>query len=163
MVNGRPWTQQELDFINDNIGFLSYEQLAKRLNRSPIAIEIIRIRRKLPRFYDNVITTGILSQELGKSRSTVRKYVRKGWIKCKRADWKGRFGKQPLLYKEKDIVSFLKNHCELFNYRRIPNRYFANIVKDCYSQLYQEEECVFSQPTPQTISQPISSQAFSSA
>lgn len=140
-MNGRYWTEDEIEFVHDNIGFLSYRELSKSLiDRSPEAIESCRCRHNLPRYYDNVLTTGLLAKELGKSRGAVRKWLKHGWIKCKRAEWKARFGHRPLLYKEQDIVSFLKNHFELFNYRRIPNRYFANIVKECYSQLYQEEE-----------------------
>ena len=162
-MNGRAWTEAELEFIHDNIGFLSYRELSRELKRSPSAIESCRRRHGLPSYYDNVISTGILAIELGKSRGAVRKWVNHGWIKCKRAEWRARFGNKPLLYKEQDIVSFLKEHFKLFNYRLIPNRYFRNIVEECYSQLYQEEECVLSQPTPQTISQPMSLQALSSA
>lgn len=124
------WTQREIEYLADNVGILGYAEMAKRLGRSENAIKLCRCRQKLPTFYNgNYYSSTLLAQELGRCRTSIRKYHRKGWLVGRRATWKACFGNQPLIFLEEHIVDFLKKFNYLFNWREIPNLYFRNIVK----------------------------------
>ena len=126
------WTEQELEYLSDNIGILSYAELSKKMKRSESAIKLCRCRRKLPTFYDgNYYSYTLLARELGRSRTSIRKYHRKGWLVGRAATWKARFGNCPLIFLEEHIVSFLQTFHHLFDWRKIPNLYFRNVVKEC--------------------------------
>ena len=128
------WTEDELEYLHDNIGVLSYQELSRHFKKSIDAIKMARVRHGIPSFYDNILSSGMLSLELGRCRATIRKWRKRGWIKYNEVSWTAQYGKHPVIYKEEDIVSFLKEHYKLFNFRAIPNRYFANIVEDCYQK-----------------------------
>lgn len=124
------WTEQELEYLADNVGIRSYAELAKKLKRSENAIKLCRCRKKLPTFHNgNYYSCTLLAQELNRSRTSIRKYYRRRWLVGKKATWKARFGKQPLIFLEEHIVAFLKKFSYLFDWRKIPNLYFRNVVK----------------------------------
>lgn len=128
------WTEQELEYLSDSMGILSYTELSKRLGRSENAIKLCRCRRGLPTFHNgNYYSCTLLAHELGRSRTSIRKYYRKGWLVGKRATWKALFGNRPLIFMEDNIVSFLKRFSRLFNWKKIPNLYFRNVVKEIQS------------------------------
>jgi len=125
------WTEQELEYLSDNVGFLNHEELSTRLGRSTGAVKNMQHRSRI-RFLDNVYTYTSLAPELGRSRTILRKWYNRGWLVGRRATWKIYYGKTPMLFREDDVVKFLKSHYRLFKKpREMPNRYFANIVADC--------------------------------
>jgi hypothetical protein len=124
------WTETELEVLNDMVGILNYCQLSKKLKRSRSAIELKRCRDKMPTFFDNIITQSLLAQELGRSRASIRKYYRKGWLKGKQATWSCAWGKKPIIFLEDDIVQFLKDSHHLFDWKKMPNIYYRNVVKE---------------------------------
>ena len=118
--------------MSDNVGILDYTNLSKRLGRSENAIKLQRCRLKLPTFHNgNYYSYTLLSQELGRSRTSIRKYHRRGWLVGKQATWKAKFGNYPVIFLEEHIVAFLRKFYHLFDWRKIPNLYFRNIVKEC--------------------------------
>lgn len=125
------WTEDEVQYLHDNLGIMGYNELSQNLGRSKNAIKLYRCRHKLPTFYDNIYSYNLLSDELGRSRKTLRKYHRRGWLKGKVASWSCKWGKHPMIFLEKDIVAFLRKHFSRFDWRKIPNLYFRNVVKSC--------------------------------
>lgn len=127
------WTEQELEYLADHVGILGYKELAEHINRSENAVKLCRCRRKLPSFHNNgnYYTCSLLATELGRSRASIRKYYRKGWLAGRKATWKALFGKYPFIFLEEHIVAFLRKFYHLFEWRRIPNLYFRNVVKEC--------------------------------
>lgn len=128
------WTEAELEFLSDHAGRLNNKDMARKLNRTEWAVKLKRCRLGLPTFFDNVYTYTILSQELGRSRRRIRLWVQRGWLKGRLATWKARYGKTPFLFTEDNIVSFLKEHYDLFNPRCIPNPFFGRIVERCQNK-----------------------------
>jgi len=126
----RAWTDTEAEYVEDYAGYLSNAEMAQHLNKSENAIKLWRCRHGCTTFFDNVFTYTLLSRELGRSRSRIRVWVERGWIVSKRATWKAKFGKCPMLFKEEDIVKFLRMHHTIFDSKQIPNRYFRNIVRE---------------------------------
>ena len=125
------WTEREIEYLSDHIGLLSYTELSKKLGRSENAIKLYRCRHKLPTFHNgDYYSATLLAQELGRSRTSVRKYHRKGWLVGRKATWIAKYGKHPLIFLEEHIVAFLRKFHHLFDWRKIPNLYFRNIVKE---------------------------------
>jgi hypothetical protein len=125
------WTPDEIQYISDNAGVLNYAELSRKLGRSEEAIKLCRCRRRLPRFYDTFYSYSLLSTELGRSRATLRKYYNRDWLVGKRAAWSCKYGKHPMIFTEDNIVDFLHKFSHLFDWKKIPNPYFRNVVKDC--------------------------------
>jgi hypothetical protein len=127
----RRWTEQEDQILHDKVGILSYPELSDLLKRSEMSLRLRRCRRKMPRFYDNFYSYSLLAAELGRSRASIRKYFSRGWLKGRKASWSSAWGKRPMIFLEKDIVSFLRRFYHLFDWHSIPNIYFRNIVHSC--------------------------------
>ena len=125
------WTSKEIELLSDRAGLDNYNTLSKRLGRSKNAIKLFRCRNRLPRFYDTFYSYTLLAKELGKSRRTIRWYHQKGWLSGKKASWRSFYGNRPMIFTEDNIVSFLRKHYLLFDWRKIPNRFFRNIVREC--------------------------------
>lgn len=126
------WTEGDQEFLNDNVGLLNYEELSRKLNRTPEAISLYRCRHNLPTFFANFYTCKLLAKELGVCRATIQRYHNRGWLIGKRANWSWAFGKYPMIFLEDNIVKFLCDKYMLFNCQSIPNIYFRNIVKERY-------------------------------
>ena len=125
------WTTQEIEYLADNVGILGYPELSHEMGRSENAIKLQRCRKRLPTFHNGCYySCTLLSKELGLSRSSIRRYYQRGWLIGRRATWKALFGKYPLIFLEEDIVSFLRNFSHLFIWRKIPNLYFRNVVRE---------------------------------
>ena len=127
------WTEEEAQYLHDNIGIENYTELSKNLGRSNSAIKQYRHRNHLPTFHNgDFYTYSSLSKELGKSRSTLRKYYNKGRIKGRRCTWSCKWGKYAMMFLEKDIISFLKKFYYLFDFHKMQPSYFRHIVIECY-------------------------------
>lgn len=126
------WTEREIDYLSDHVGLMNYTELSMRLKRSPNALKLQRYRRKLPTFHNgDYYSYTLLSRELGRSRASIRKYHRRGWLVGRKATWKACFGNYPVIFLEEHIVAFLRKFYYLFDWRKIPNLYFRNIIREC--------------------------------
>jgi hypothetical protein len=126
------WSDRELDYMATHIGVISPEQIAKKLGRTTAAV-LNKQHRHHIRFRDNFNSYTTLAAELGRSRSIVRKWYRRGWIKGKSATWRYGYGTTPMIFLESGILVFLRKHYRLFNPPKVPNKYFANIIRGCYA------------------------------
>lgn len=129
------WTEREVNFVHDYVGIKSYAELAEQLGRSEEAIKLYRCRHHLPRAFDNFYSYTLLAKELGRARASLRKYFKRGWLKGRKADWVGVYGKVPMIFLEDDIVVFLQERYYLFEPRKVPNIYFRNVVRDAYNEV----------------------------
>jgi hypothetical protein len=130
----RRWTEKELDYLANHVGLLSYNELARKLHRSRAAVKLCRCKHGMPTFYNgDYYSMTLLSKELGRSSNTISKYHRKGWLKGKKATWRTIYWKNPYLFTENNIMEFLRGHFQLFDWKKIPNLYFKNVVKGLYN------------------------------
>ena len=130
----RIWSDNEVEYLQDYYGIKDPEKIASYLHRKPSAI-ITKAHKLRIRQSDAFYNYYALAEELGRCRLTLRKYYEKGWLKGKKAPCISYYGLQQMVFREKDIVKFLKSHYRLFEIRKlgkIKNRYFRNIVKECY-------------------------------
>lgn len=124
------WTPEEAEYLHDNIGIKSYQQISEYLGRSVSAIKVYRIKNKLPHiFQGNYYTYTTLGEELGISKSAVQRHYFSGRLKGAKAQWRARYGNHPTLFIEEDIVKFLAQYYFIFIPAKVPNLYFKNIIK----------------------------------
>jgi hypothetical protein len=128
-LSRRRWTEDELDFIEENGAVLGLANLSLRLGRSVNAVKL-KMNRSGIRLLETGYTCTCLARELGRARLTLWKWRSKGWIKGRIAEWKTRYGTHPVIFMEDEIVRFLKRFAHLFNPRAVPNRYFANVIAE---------------------------------
>ena len=137
MTNYRYWTDDEIDFVSDNLGYITVDEIADKLNRTRTSIKGIRYRAKLKTF-GNFYTCRMLGRELGVNHTTVSKWIKQGLLHGKPADWHMGYFKPCYILTETNIVKFLKKHGHIFHtspqlkYKSIPNKYFRNIVNECH-------------------------------
>lgn len=127
---GRRWTEEEDQFMADNIGVLSYEEISVKIDRSIDAMKNYRCVNRLPSFFNhpNSYSYTVLSKELGKTRKWLRKCYKAGLLKGKQGKWYALWGHFPMVFLEKDIVDFLKECCWLIDPAKVTNLYFKNVV-----------------------------------
>ena len=113
------WTEEEIEYLTDNVGILDYKTLSQKLGKSTIAIKEYRCVHKLPRFYDTFYSYTLLARELGRSRSTIRKYYSRGWLVGRKATWTYRYNKHPMIFTDENITQFLKEHHDLLAIRQV--------------------------------------------
>ncbi len=133
------WTEEEGGYLRDFVGLKNYRELSKELGRSENALRLYRQRHNLPTFFDNFYTFNMIANELGKCRTTIRKYYSRGWIKGRKAHWTWAYSKRPMIFLEDNIVTFLKERYYLFNPDKVPHPFFRNIVLEAYSKVVGEK------------------------
>lgn len=130
MAGGKLWTYSEVDFLDNSYGIKSFDEIAKSLGRTRKAVRLYKYRHGLSKCTDNFYSYTLLARELGRSRANLRKYYNLGMINGGRANWTAIWGKKPMIFTEDNIVKFLKEWYFLFDYKKIPNPFFRNIVKN---------------------------------
>jgi len=63
------WNENEIEFIHDNGGVLSFGEMALKLRRTESAVRN-KYHRNRFRFYDNFYSYTLLEKELGRSRKS---------------------------------------------------------------------------------------------
>ena len=127
------WSEDEIEYLFDNCGIISNQRIAQQLGRTPKAI-----RQKLSRngvsVFSNFYSARLLAKVLGKCHKTIMNWYRAGYIKGKLAGFGRGYLKTPMMFVEKDIIVFLKEHHQLVKCEEIGHPYFRNIVKGCYKK-----------------------------
>jgi hypothetical protein len=134
----KQWSDDSMQYLADNVGLKSYDDIALALDRNSIAIKVM-IRKKGMSLYDNFYSGTTLSKELGKSKNTIFRWADRGLLPYKRAKFKGLYGRIPMAFVEDDIVKFIKEYYYKFNPKRIEHPYFRNIVINEYDKNKSKE------------------------
>lgn len=125
-----PWTDQELEYIDDHYGRISVELIAKKLNRSKNAIKIICYRKlRGINQRSNIYTSRAVQEELGLSCPKIAvAWLDRGYLKGERAPFS--YGpNQAWHFEYDDIIRCLKERPWLVRRERMPESYFRSIVQ----------------------------------
>lgn len=125
-----PWTLEELEFLADNYGRMSAEDIARRLKRSTNALKIISFRKLGINQKSNIYTARALARELGLSCSKiVVAWYDRGYLKGKLAPFRN--GPNHVWFFDyDDIIECLQRRPWLCRLRRMPQSYFRSIVRE---------------------------------
>ena len=66
------WTESQIQFVSDNAGWYSNEQMGNHLGKSPEAVKLYRCRHRLPKFTEIIYTATLLGYELGRLPEVIR-------------------------------------------------------------------------------------------
>ncbi len=125
-----PWTDKQLEYLDDNYGRLPAEQIAKRLHRSRNALKITAFRKlhKLNQ-RSNIYTSRAVAEELGLScAKIVIAWLDRGYLKGERAPFS--YGPNQVWHFEyEDIIKCLEQRPWLCRRERMPEGYFRSVVQ----------------------------------
>jgi len=80
------WTEEEMDYLADNFGVLTDETLARRLQRSELAIRLKVRRRFHMHRWDNLYNAAELAEALCIPHAgRIIRWVKRGWLKARRS------------------------------------------------------------------------------
>ena len=82
----RIWTQEEVDFLYDNLGVLSYKSIGKKLNRTSEAVRSKCQKLKLGgiTLYSEFLTTAELGRAIGRDKSTIVRYIKNNGLPARK-------------------------------------------------------------------------------
>lgn len=82
----RIWTQEEVDFLYDNLGVLSYKAIGKKLNRTSEAVRSKCQKLKLGgiTLYSEFLTTAELGRAIGRDKSTIVRYIKNNGLPARK-------------------------------------------------------------------------------
>ncbi len=84
-----PWIEDELEFLADNYGRISVEDICRRLNRSPNSLKIISFRKLGINQKSNIYTARALASDLGVScAKIIVAWYDRGYLKGKLAPFR---------------------------------------------------------------------------
>jgi hypothetical protein len=125
----RPWTQQELDILDDLMGKVSAATIAKRLKRTEASV-VMKIKalghsRRVREGY----TMRDLEECFGEDHHKIQKWITKAWLRdrlqgIQRQDGNGRDIHR---FREKDILAFIKRHPEEINLCKVDSVWFLDL------------------------------------
>jgi len=124
-----PWASWELEFLADNYGRISVEEICRALKRSPNAQKIKAYRKFRMNQKTNIYTARELARELGLScsKSIVAWYDR-GYLKGKLAPFRN--GPNHVWFFDyDDIVECLQQRPYLCKLKKMPQGYFRSVVQ----------------------------------
>ena len=124
----RPWTEDELEYLNDNYGITPDKVVTRHLNRSINALKIISFRKLSINRKTNIYTARSVADLLGYACSkTVVWWIKKGWIKGERTSihcGRGLIWHFPY----ENIEAFVREHPWFFNRNKMEQSFFRSIV-----------------------------------
>jgi len=120
MPNGRVWTPEEIEFLDEHWGKLNIPQLAQRLNRSENAVKIKTVRYGLGKAVDrdNSLTARQVSYLMGVDIHAVTdRWVGKLGLKARKRAPHGQ--RKQTWIRMDDLVPWLKAHQDIWDSRRV--------------------------------------------
>lgn len=128
------WTQEELDYLGGKYGLISDRAICRNLQRSPNAITIAAIRKLHSNRKMNFYSGYELARALGVPCSkTIINWASAGWIQVRKSVVRqGAF--RAWLFREENIVKFLRERPWLFDLKKMPEHYFRSIVQAEYDR-----------------------------
>ncbi len=128
------WTEEELEYLGNKYGLVSERAICRHLQRSPDACRIIAIRKLHSNRKMNFYCGRELARALGVPDSkTIMNWALAGWIPVRKSVVKaGKF--RAWLFRDKNIVKFLREKPWLFDLAKMPEHYFRTIVREEYER-----------------------------
>lgn len=128
------WTEEELEYLGNKYGLVSERAICRHLQRSPDACRIIAIRKLHSNRKMNFYCGCELARALGVPDSkTIMNWALAGWIPVRKSVVRaGEF--RAWLFRDKNIVKFLREKPWLFDLTKMPEHYFRTIVQEEYNR-----------------------------
>jgi methylphosphotriester-DNA--protein-cysteine methyltransferase len=122
----RPWTRQESDFIESNVGSVSVSEIARILHRSPVAVHRKAYKLEISARVRDGYTRRDIYEMLGIDRRKVSEWLDKRWLHTDPTT--GRVGEQALR-------NFLWRYPEMYSLKRVDEEWFKSLMFPNYGKL----------------------------
>lgn len=128
------WAEEEIEYLGNKYGLVSDRSICQHLQRSPNAIRIAAFRKLHSNRKMNFYSACALARELGVPDSkTIVNWALAGWIPVRKSVVRaGVF--RAWLFRDKNIVKFLREKPWLFDPQKMPENYFRSIVRAEYER-----------------------------
>lgn len=112
-MGGRAWSQEELIQLEELTETYPLATVARKLNRSENAVFLKRQRTGIGGFMANtdMLTRNTLSRILGVENRTIQYWERKGLKSVRKKPY--------VMYRQQDIIRYMKEHPEDWNAARV--------------------------------------------
>jgi len=129
-IDRMPWTAAEVDLLERLVGTVSTATIAKRLRRSQVSVVNKLKRLHISRRVREGYTMRDLEVCLGEDHHKIRQWIASGWLRdhvqgTQRHDGNG---KDIHRIREKDILSFVRNHPQEINLGKVDQTWFLDLV-----------------------------------
>ncbi|GAI59086.1 unnamed protein product, partial [marine sediment metagenome] len=125
---------EELEYLGNKYGMVSDRAICRHLQRSPNAIRIIALRKLHSNRKANFYSARELTRALGKADSkTIVSWALAGWLQVRKSTVRaGEFN--AWLFRDKNIIKFLREKPWLFDPQKMPEHYFRSIIRKEYER-----------------------------
>ena len=112
------WTNEEIEYIRENLGNVSMSYISQKLNRTPNAIIIKATRLKIggPTIKTEYLLPNIAAQMVGVDFASIIYWIKYKDLKIERKSIRG---KKRTLINYEDFIDFLKNNQKLWDSRKV--------------------------------------------
>lgn len=128
------WTEEELNYLSAKYGLAKDSTICRNLQRSPNAIVEKAKRRLNANRKLNFYCAGELARALGVPCSkTIIGWAEAGWLRVRRSVVQAG-PTRAWIFREKNVVTFLKKMPWLFNPKAMPEHFFRSVVRAEYER-----------------------------
>jgi hypothetical protein len=126
----RPWTASEMNLLEKLIGHVSSATIAKRLHRPESSVVNKLKRIGTSRRVRNGYTMRELELCLGEDHHKITQWIKNGWLQDRLQGTRRHDGNGNDIHRirEKDILTFIRNHPQEINLGKMDQTWFLDLV-----------------------------------
>jgi hypothetical protein len=126
----RPWTEEELEWLDRLLGKVSAATIAKRLKRTETSV-VMKIKALgHSRRVSEGCTMRDLEECFGEDHRKIQRWITQGWLRVQLQGTRRHDGNGHDIHRfsEKDLLAFLKRHPEQINLGKVDQLWFLDLV-----------------------------------
>ena len=129
-MDRRPWTASEMNLLEKLVGRISSATIAKRLRRPESSVVNKLKRIGTSRRVRNGYTMRELELCLGEDHHKITEWIKNGWLQDRLQGTRRHDGNGNDIHRirEKDILTFIRNHPQELNLGKVDQTWFLDLV-----------------------------------
>jgi hypothetical protein len=129
-MDRRPWTASEMNLLEKLVGHVSSATIAKRLRRPESSVVNKLKRIGTSRRVRNGYTMSELELCLGEDHHKITQWIKNGWLQDNLQGTRRHDGNGNDIHRirEKDILTFIRNHPQEINLGKVDQTWFLDLV-----------------------------------
>ena len=129
-MDRRPWTASEMNLLEKSVGRVSSATIAKRLHRPESSVVNKLKRIGTSRRVRNGYTMRDLELCLGEDHHKITQWIKNGWLQDHLQGTRRHDGNGNDIHRirEKDILTFIRNHPQEINLGKVDQTWFLDLV-----------------------------------
>lgn len=142
-IDRRPWTPAEMDVLEKLVGRVTSATIAKRLQRPESSVVNKLKRMGTSRRVRNGYTMRELELCLGEDHHKIVGWIQNGWLRDRLQGTRRHDGNGNDIHRirEKDILSFIRNHPQELNLGKVDQMWFLDLVLLKGREVHETKSC----------------------